>query len=57
MSAPNRYGSNKAKAIIVMPIDEGGEPIGPTNPAQVQVIYNGEPVSSSNPLPAVAIIP
>lgn len=57
MSAPNNFGSNLTKAVIVLPIDEDGQPIGPDNPAQIQIIYNGEPVSSSNPLPAVAVSP
>lgn len=57
MSAPNDFGSNLIKAQPALLIDETGQPISPTNPTQVQVIYDGAPVSTSNPLPAVAIIP
>jgi hypothetical protein len=57
MSAPNDFGSNLAKAQPALLIDETGQPISPTNPSQVEVIYNGAPVSASNPLPAVAITP
>lgn len=51
MSAPNRYGPNRAKALIAMQIDRDGTPIGATNPAYVVLYYNGAPVSASNPLP------
>ncbi len=53
MSAPNNFGSNLTKSQVVLLIDETGEPIGPNNPASVEIIYNGNPVSTSNPLPAV----
>jgi hypothetical protein len=36
MSAPNNFGSNLTKAIIVLPIDDSGEPVGPDNPSVVE---------------------
>ncbi len=58
MAAPNRYGSNLAKAIIVMPIDENGQPVGGTaNPQDITLIVDGQPVSNSNPIPTVVINP
>lgn len=55
MSAPNDFGSNLIKARIVMPIDETGAPIGPSNPAAIEILIGGEPVSDSNPVPVVSV--
>lgn len=55
MSAPNNYGSNLAKAQIVLPVNEAGAPPSATAPLPVEIILNGEPVSDSNPLPIVSV--
>lgn len=55
MSAPNDFGSNRTKAIIIMPIAPTGEPVSDDNPQPIELIYNGEPVSVSNPLPVVSV--
>ncbi len=58
MSAPNTHGSNLTKAIIVMPIDETGAPLGGSdNPQDITLIVDGAPVSNSNPIPTVVINP
>ncbi len=51
MSAPNKYGSNKTKAVIAMLIDEDGVPIGGGTPTTAVLWVNGAPVSVTNPLP------
>lgn len=55
MSAPNDFGSNQQKSIVLMPIDATGTPISPDNPLPVEIILDGQPVSASNPLPIISV--
>lgn len=40
MSAPNNYGSNLTKSVIVLQIDPTGTPYGPTNPMPINLIVD-----------------
>lgn len=51
MSAPNRFGSNRAKALIIMPINSTGNPASSDAPSSVEIIVGGAPVSEANPFP------
>jgi hypothetical protein len=51
MSAPNKFGDNRSQASIVYPIDEDGNPLGPSNPLPVDITTGGAAVSATNPLP------
>ena len=51
MSAPNRFGSNRTKAIIAMPINADGEPVGGDTASAVEILVGGAPVSELNPFP------
>jgi hypothetical protein len=51
MSAPNRFGSNLAKSLIIMPIDSTGAPASSDSPNAVEIIVDGAPVSEDNPFP------
>lgn len=51
MSAPNRFGSNLAKAQIALLIGADGQPQNEDTPSSIEIIVDGSPVSEDNPFP------